>query len=282
MAPVSPFMPDVIHRALAGSSVHLADWPVGSEIVEASLPPRNYPLEQQMELVRTLAESGRRVRVENNRRQRLPCRYGWIVGGPDLSDFHDILAEELNVEELLTEEDLDIFQRIVLEPNRKSLGAKCRSDLPAVLAKLDTADPDSLLLEIEAGIAAIAGYSITMDDIEVRRTEKDGYAAATLSRDEFEDVSLVLDMELNEELMSRGLARDVIRRIQSKRKDLDLEVEEGIALSVWIDGAVLADEDWVHVQNETRATSASLNEGNAPSEADSFEVDGTKVMFTVG
>ena len=82
--------------------------------------------------------------------------------------------------------------------------------------------------------------------------------------------------------MSRGLARDIIRRIQSKRKDLDLEVEEGIALSVWIDGAVLADEDWVHVQNETRTTSASLNKGKVPSEADSFEVDGTKVMFTVG
>jgi len=281
MAPVSPFMPDEIHRALAGSSVHLADWPVGSQIVEASLPPRDYSLEQQMELVRTLAESGRRVRVENNRRQRLPCRYGWIVGGPDLTDYHDILAEELNVEELLTEDDLDLFQRIVLEPNRKSLGAKCRSDLPAVLAKLDTADPDSLLLEIEAGIAALAGYSITMDDIEVRRTEKDGYAAATLSGDDFGDVSLVLDMELNEELMSRGLARDIIRRIQSKRKELDLDVEESISLSVWIEGGVLADEDWTHVQTETRAGSATLNEGEVSGDADVFEVDGVSISFSV-
>ena len=81
--------------------------------------------------------------------------------------------------------------------------------------------------------------------------------------------------------MSRGLARDVIRRIQSKRKDLDLEVEEGISLSVWIDGAVLADEDWTHVQSETRASTASLNEGDVPSGADSFEVDGTKVTFAV-
>ena len=282
MAPVSPFMPDVIHRALAGSSVHLADWPAGSEIIESALPPRDYSLEQQMELARTLAESGRRIRVENNRRQRLPCRYGWIVGGPDLSDFHDILAEELNVEELLTENDLDIFQRIVLEPNRKSLGAKCRSDLPSVLAKLETMDPDSLLLEIEAGIAAIAGYAITMDDIEIRRTEKQGYAAATLSGDDFGDVSLVLDMELNEELLSRGLARDVIRRIQSKRKDLDLDVEEGIVLSVRIEGAELAADDWTHVQTETRATTASLNKGGSPSGADTFEVDGTRVVFTVG
>ena len=282
MAPVSPFMPDRIHRDLAGSSVHLADWPLGSALVERSLPPRDYGLEQQMKLVRALAETGRRVRAEGGRRQRLPCRNGWIIGGPDLTDFHEILAEELNVENLMTEADLDRFQKIVLEPNRKALGAKCRSDLPAVLANLDTSDPDSLLLEIEAGIAALAGYQITMNDIEIRRTEKEGYSAATLSDEDFGDVSLVLDMDIDEELMSRGLARDVIRRIQSKRKELDLAVEESISLSVWIEGAEMADEDWVHVQSETRAGNATLNEGSAPNEADSFEVDGIAIVFHVG
>ena len=281
MAPVSPFVPDVIHRALSGSSVHLADWPVGSSLVERSLPPRDYGLEQQMALVRNLAEAGRRIRVDEGRRQRLPCRNGWIIGGPELGDFYDILAEELNVENLMTEDDLDRFQRIVLEPNRKALGAKCRSDLPAVLAKLDTTDADSLLLEIEAGIAALAGYQITMDDIEVRRTERDGYSAATLADEDFGDVSLVLDMSVDGELLSRGLARDVIRRIQSKRKELDLAVEDSISLSVWIEGAELADEDWGHVQSETRAGSAALNEGAVPSEADSFEVDGIAVAFRV-
>ena len=281
MAPVSPFMPDKIHRDLAGSSVHLADWPLGSALVERSLPPRDYGLEQQMNLVRALAETGRRVRAEGGRRQRLPCRNGWIIGGPDLTDFHEILSEELNVENLMTEADIDRFQKIVLEPNRKALGAKCRSDLPAVLAKLDTADPDSLLLEIEAGIAALAGYQITMSDIEVRRTEKDGYSAATLADEDFGDVSLVLDMVIDEELMSRGLARDVIRRIQSKRKELDLAIEDSISLSVWIEGAEMADEDWAHVQSETRSGSATLNEGSAPNEADSFGVDGITIVFRV-
>ena len=281
MAPVSPFMPDKIHRDLAGSSVHLADWPLGSALVERSLPPRDYGLEQQMNLVRALAETGRRVRAEGGRRQRLPCRNGWIIGGPDLTNFHEILSEELNVENLMTETDIDRFQKIVLEPNRKALGAKCRSDLPAVLAKLDTADPDSLLLEIEAGIAALAGYQITMSDSEVRRTEKDGYSAATLADEDFGDVSLVLDMVIDEELMSRGLARDVIRRIQSKRKELDLAIEDSISLSVWIEGAEIADEDWVHVQSETRSGSATLNEGSAPNEADSFEVDGITIVFRV-
>ena len=53
-------------------------------------------------------------------------------------------------------------------------------------------------------------------------------------------------------------------------------------LSVWIEGAELAADDWAHVQTETRATTASLNMGATPSEADSFEVDGTRVVFTVG
>jgi len=278
MAPVSPFMPDSIHRGLTGSSVHLADWPPGSPLVERDLSPRDHALEQGMSLVRELAETGRRIRVEADRRQRLPCRSGWIVGGPDLSRFHDILAEELNVEVLTTEDDLDTFQKIVLAPNRKSLGAKCRGDLSSVLAQLDLAEPDELLLEIEAGIAALAGYEITSDDIEVRRVEKDGFAAHTISHDAG-DVSLVLDLDIDSSLLSKGLARDIIRRVQAKRKQLDLDVEATIGLSVWVDGLDLADDDWEHVKSETRAGIASLNEGKHPADIEAFKVDQANVTF---
>ena len=281
MAPVAPFMSERIHRDLTGASVHLADWPVGSELVDANLPPLDYGLEQEMALVRTLAESGRRVRVEAGRRQRLPCRAGWIVGGPDISRFHDLLAEELNVESLTTEDDLERFQRVVIEPNRKALGRKCRQDLPAVLALLAEAEPDNILLEIDAGICLIEGYDITLDDIETRRVEKDGFAAATISDENVGDVSLVLDMSLDEDLLSKGLARDIIRRVQAERKALDLDVEATIGLSVWVSGLDLASTDWAHVQTEVRAGSAALNEGAADAAANSFEVDDVTVRFCV-
>ncbi|MBU03998.1 MAG: hypothetical protein CMA58_03345 [Euryarchaeota archaeon] len=279
MSPISPFMADKIHRDLTGISVHLADWPVGSTLVERNLPPKDYDLEQQMKIVRDLAEAGRRIRVEGERRQRLPCRNGWIIGGPDISSFFDILSEELNVENLILESDLDKFQKIVLMPNRKVLGSKCRSDLPLVLSQLEEADPDSLLLEIEAGIAALAGYDITMDDIEIKRIEKEDYSASTLSGEEYDDVTLVLDMGTDSDLLSKGLARDIIRRIQSKRKDLNLDVEAMIQLSVWIDGLILNDEDWKHVQNETRAGNARLNQGEIPKDADMFSVDNVTIFF---
>ena len=280
MAPISPFMPDQIHRGLTGQSVHLADWPTGSDLVDRDLPDRDFGIEQEMSLVRSLAEAGRRIRVESNRRQRLPCQTGWIVGGPDISRFNDILAEELNVEILTTESDLDAFQKIVLEPNRKVLGAKCRSDLPSVLAQLDLANPEELLLEIEAGIAALGGYEITMEDIEIRRAEKEGFAAKTLSFEEG-DVSIVLDMHTDSNLLSKGLARDITRRIQAKRKEMDLQVESSINLSVWVEGMVLQDNDWEHVVTETRAGANSLNDGKPSSSADVFEVDGTKVSFEI-
>jgi len=280
MAPVSPFVSDAIHRGLTGSSVHLADWPVGSDIIESNLPPVDPLIEMEMELIRSIAEAGRRVRVEAGRRQRLPCRSGWIVGGPDLSGFHDILSEELNVEKISVIDDLDSFQKKEIVPNRKALGAKCRADLPTVLSELQSIDPENLLLEIEAGIAAIGGYEILASDIEIKRVEKDGFAAETLSGD-YGDVSLVLDMEIDDDLLSKGLSRDIIRRIQAKRKDLDLEIEAKINLNVWLEGGEISNYDWQRVIVETRAENAYLNEGNANSGSIEFEVDGVKISVHI-
>jgi hypothetical protein len=86
-------------------------------------------------------------------------------------------------------------------------------------------------------------------------------------------------MVLDSDLLSKGLARDLIRRVQAKRKQLDLEVEATIQLSVWIDGMELADDDWEHVKSETRAGRALLNEGKSPTDTETFEIDRTNVTF---
>jgi isoleucyl-tRNA synthetase len=289
MAPIAPYMADVIHRNLTGTSVHLVDWPVGADdapVTSHSLPPHDATLEQTMVLVRALAESGRKIRVAADRRQRLPCQEGWIVGGFDLSEFHDLLAEELNVELISTEDDLDRFQQIELAPNRKALGRKCRAELPVVLAALQTADPEPTWDDITLGRCVISGYNIDTDDVEIRRVEREGFAAATISLaegDEDSQVSLVLDMATTPELLSKGLAREIIRRIQQKRKDLDLDVNATISLTVWLGDANpdLSDDDWAHVQSETRADSAVMMNGEGPEGSDSFTVDDASIHFAI-
>ena len=286
-------MVDDIYTNLTGVSVHLADWPLGTPgnlpaAVDTGrdLPSRNPPLEERMALTRALAEAGRRVRVEADRRQRLPCQAGWLVGGPNISEFHEILADELNVESLTTEDDLERFQRIEVVPNWRALGAKCRADLPKVKAALGEADSEQIWAEIQAGSCTIEGFEITEEDVEVKRVEKDGFAAKTITfgeGDDVIDVTLVLDMATTPDLLSKGLARDIIRRVQQKRKDLDLDVDATIELSVWLGegNPELADDDWAHVQSETRAKSGNLEIGDGPDDVDSFTIDDATISFQI-
>lgn len=283
MSPIAPFMPDKIHFDLTGTSVHTADWPLGSDLVSRDLPPQDLELEKQMSIVRMLAETGRKIRVDAKHRQRLPCKEGWIVGGPNLEAFHSIIAEELNVEILTTESNLDRFQKIKILPNHKVLGAKCRADLPKVLSELSNVKSEALLSEIEAGNAKLAGFEITMNDIKIKRVEKEGYAASTFEVEDLGDISLVLDIEITEDLISKGLAREITRRIQSKRKELDLELEATISLKVWLEpeSPKLNSEDWSYIVSETRSKPAKLIIGDCDTNLDNFQVEENKIYFKV-
>ena len=136
-----------------------------------------------------------------------------------------------------------------------------------------------MLASIEAGNLVIAGYEIGSDDIELRRVERKGYAAQTVQIAD-SSVSLVLDMSDSPELLSKGLARDITRRIQASRKDLNLAIEDTIALSVWMkDAPELFEEDRAWIINETRANKAEFS--NDEGEGDSFEVDGATIWYSV-
>ena len=297
-------MVDVIHRNLTGLTVHQAAWPLGTPgsiegataddwdedvaAATAKLPPQDLSLEATMALVRELAEVGRRIRVEAGRRQRLPCAQGWIVSGPDMAEFHDILAEELNVESIEVENDLDRFQQIELAPNFRALAPKARSEVNAVAGEIKNAqNPSKLLASIQSGTCKILGVSIDEGDVEIRRVEREGFAASTVTigqGEKSQQISLVLDMNDTDELLSKGLARDITRRIQAKRKDLNLEIEATIDLEVWTKNApemFETDKQWI--VTETRASAAVFHESSEKheSDADSFEVDGTTVWFSV-
>ena len=302
IAPVSPFMVDTIHRNLTGETVHTAAWPLGTpgstdgatadawneDLVAATqqLPPHDAELEDEMSLVRELAETGRRIRIDAQRRQRLPCAEGWIVAGPNLEAYHDLLCEELNVESISVETDLDRFQQVELGVNFRALAPRAKGDVNAIAGHIKNhPDQDALLTDIRNGSCTVMGVDILESDVEVRRAERDGYAAATITVGEGDDalhVSLVLDMQDTPQLLSKGLARDITRRIQSKRKDMDLEIEAMIDVEVWMTGAPeLFEDDRTWIAKETRASGIAFSEGQPPADVESFDVDGAQVSYRV-
>ncbi|MEC8588664.1 MAG: isoleucine--tRNA ligase [Candidatus Thermoplasmatota archaeon] len=302
IAPVSPFMVDTIHRNLTGETVHTAAWPLGTpgstegatadawneDLVAATqqLPPHDAELEHEMALVRELAETGRRIRIDAQRRQRLPCAEGWIVAGPNLEAYHDLLCEELNVESISVETDLDRFQQVELGVNFRALAPRAKGDVNAIAGQIKNhPDQDALLADIRNGSCSIMGVDILESDVEVRRAERKGYAAATITVGEGDDashVSLVLDMQDTPHLLSKGLARDITRRIQSKRKDMDLEIEAMIDVEVWMsDAPELFEDDQAWIAKETRASGIAFSEDQPPADVESFDVDGAQVSYRV-
>ena len=80
------------------------------------------------------------------------------------------------------------------------------------------------------------------------------------------------------------MARDITRRVQAKRKALDLAIEATIDLEVWMENAPeMLQEDEAWVAHETRSAGCVFHpEGSSPpGEAETFEVDGTIVSFIV-
>jgi hypothetical protein len=134
----------------------------------------------------------------------------------------------------------------------------------------------------------VLGVLVEEGDVEIKRVERDGFAAQTVEMSGADGqslhVSLVLDMNDTPALLSKGMARDITRRVQAKRKALDLAIEATIDLEVWMQNGpemMADDEHWV--ASETRAAGCVFHEASAtpPSDAEHFEVDGTTVHFTV-
>jgi isoleucyl-tRNA synthetase len=142
----------------------------------------------------------------------------------------DIVADELNVDEIDTADELSEVIEFELVPNFRTLGPRLGERVkelkPALLA-LDGADAASVLEAGRAIKVMLGGEEVELssEDITLRVRGQQGFA---VSRESGEVVAL--DLNMTEELRKRGLVREVIRLIQDLRKTSGLEVSDRIRL----------------------------------------------------
>lgn len=232
LAPFCPFLAERIWSDLTGAapedSVHLADWPEPSR-------PSDRELEARMALARRLASLGRAARSEAGVKVRQPLSRALVYlspGAPPL--LASLVADELNVDEVVVASELGEVLRFELVPNYKVLGPRLGpavKELRGALAALDGADASAAL---EAGgTVAVDLPSGTVllgpDELELRVIGQPGFA---VSRQGSEVVAL--DLHLDDDLRRRGMARDLVRLLQDLRKATGLEVSDRIRL--WLLG----------------------------------------------
>ena len=267
VAPFVPFVSEIIWQNLTStfgdktpSSVHLCDYPTAT-------PDRiDEQLSARMNVLREIASLGLSARASEKLKVRQPLS-GVTVILKDTTDqqwlaTHDeLLKTELNVQDVTYTTDAGQYVSYSVVPNFKRLGPRVGKLMPQVKKAFATADAAAMMAELaDSGATSIevGGKSISLDneDIEVRLAAKDGWAAAQGA-----GVVVVLATELTPELVRAGLSRDLVRFVQDRRKELDLERTDRIEIVIGTDAAELKqaiEENQDYLSGETLATSLKI------------------------
>jgi isoleucyl-tRNA synthetase len=117
-------------------------------------------------------------------------------------------------------------------PNFRALGPRVGKRMPALKKALAETDGATLLAQLEANgsvVIQIDGEELSLgpDEIGVSLRARPGFAAASGSSG-----VVVLSTTLTDELIAEGLFREVLNRIQTFRKELDLEYTGRIRLTL--------------------------------------------------
>jgi isoleucyl-tRNA synthetase len=154
-----------------------------------------------------------------------------------------------------------------VQPNFKRLGPRVGKLMPAVKKAFAAADGGKLLAEISStgkSTLSVEGTAIELDeeDVQVRLQAKPGWAAA-----QGQGCVVVLSTELTDELIREGIARDLIRLIQDRRKALECEYADRIVICITTEALPFVRaiaENGRTIAEETLANGLFVGKSDAP------------------
>jgi isoleucyl-tRNA synthetase len=257
MAPFAPFLAEHLYLELATlggreaspASVHLCDYP------EAESERIRTDLETAVDRMQQVVLLGRQRREEVKVGIRTPLRCLTIIHRDqalleDMKDLEGYVKSELNVLEVRYESDESAFIELVAKPNFPLLGkrlGKRMKEFQGLIAALSGAEIAALQSE---GEIELGGETFSTDEIQVLQQARPG---TTTVSNRF--ISVDLDCSLDEELIRGGYGREIVNRIQQRRKELGLNVSDRIQVSYQGDAELLraADEHRETIMQATLA-----------------------------
>ncbi len=285
MAPFAPFLSDHLYLQLATlggreaspASVHLCDYP------EAESERIKQELEVAVDRMQQVVLLGRQRREEVKVGIRTPLRCLTIINGDEqlleeMKRLEAYVTSELNVLEVRYESDESAFIELVAKPNFPLLGKRLGKRMKEFQGLIGNLTGEQIGQLQADGRIELGGEMFSIDEIQVLQQAKPG--TSTVSN---RFISVDLDCELDDELIRGGYAREIVNRIQQRRKEMGLNVADRIEVS--FEG----DEELTHAAAEHRdtimqATLAVSFEAQSVAEADAVEaeIDGRRFLFLIG
>ncbi|MBC7255957.1 MAG: class I tRNA ligase family protein, partial [Chloroflexi bacterium] len=238
LAPFTPFITEVMYQNLvravqprAYESVHHTDWPVAEmdRVDEAILG--------QMALARRIASLGLGARNSVNIKVRQPLAKAFVYienARGDLSpDLLEIVRDELNVKaiEFVEEEGRLVTYRLTGEG--RLLGPRLGRLYPQVRAALAAIEPGPAVRALRAGqslVLHVAGETVELapEEVIIHAEPLQGLALAS-----DRGITVAIDATLTDELLAEGLVRDLVRYVQTLRKEADYDLDDRIMVGAF-------------------------------------------------
>jgi len=278
ISPFVPFLAEAMWRNLAVKpfsrraveSVHLCDYPI------ADPGAIDEQLSTEMALVREIASLGRNARMGAKLKVRQPLSLVEVVlADPShqewLADHAPLIREELNVKRVEFTEKADQYVSYTVLPDLKRLGPRLGRRLPALREVLSQTDGSQILAGLNADghvtfMLSDGPVVLDAEDLQVRLKAKEGWAAA-----QGRSCVVVVATELTPELVSEGLAREVVHAIQNCRKEMDCQYTDRIRVAVItaspeLHGAICSHQGYVEQETLSADLNCTLLPENTPNQ----------------
>ncbi len=237
IAPFSPFFSDWLYRNLNVNSdrnhqesVHLCDFPL------VIIDDIDTELEQRMQLAQDTCSLLLSLRKKSNIKVRQPLQKAIIplvdnAMRAKIESVQEIIKGEVNIKEIeFIAADNNLIKKKI-KANFKTLGSRMGAKMKAVAQAILHMGPAQILEleQKESLVLDIAGDSveIMLSDVEITSDDIPGLLVASKGT-----LTVALDTNMTSTLISEGLAREFVNKIQKIRKETNFELTDRIAVSI--------------------------------------------------
>jgi isoleucyl-tRNA synthetase len=239
LAPFTPFVADELYTNLDRSepSVHLCDFPEPDD----GLVDRE--LELDMAIARRTVSLGLAARSQATIKVRQPLREAVVVADEReraaIERLEEQVLDELNVKSISYVGEAEELADYEVKPNYRALGPRFGARMREAAAAIEALDPASVAAAFDRGDSvhiSVRGHeeSLGGDDLSLVMLPRGGYQLERQA-----NYAVALKLDLDEELLREGAAREVVHAVQKARREAGLQVEDRIELALSGDDRLL-------------------------------------------
>ena len=221
IAPLSPLISEKLFMNLnGGKSVHLENWPDVHEIESED------KLIKEMDIIRKVVSTSLSIRKINKIRVRQPLNLLTIQSnnGNWVEEYFELIKEEVNVKNINIEEVKNHENLVQLKINPRLLGPRIGKKVQECIQLAKEGK-----WKEKNGIVVIGDFELNEGEYEIETVINDDPSIQSI---EGTDFIVEMDLFVDEKLKREGVARDLVRAVQTTRREKQFDVSDFIKINL--------------------------------------------------